>query len=137
MTFLQLHTVDGLHQRGVIHRDIKPGNILFGNDGYPLIGDFGVARQFAFGIGPAQQLEPAKVEFLSRFEAGDLTIGRCGTHGYMAPEIVRGRPYSYGADLFSLGVVMYQLLHEGKVSSFSSSPLHLVLIVHPLAAFRG
>lgn len=80
------------HDAGVIHRDIKPANILMLPNGLPKVTDFGVAR--AVGDNTA----------LTR------TGSSVGSPSYMAPEQVRGEPVDARADLFSLGVVAYQLL---------------------------
>ncbi|MCB9897719.1 MAG: serine/threonine protein kinase [Planctomycetes bacterium] len=82
------------HQNGVIHRDLKPGNILVGKDGRPKVIDFGVAR-------------PIERELLDAplTRAGDLV----GTLAFMAPEQLDGR-VDVRADVYSLGVVLYELL---------------------------
>lgn len=80
------------HQRLVIHRDIKPGNILVTKDGTPKLLDFGIAKMLdASGNAEATMLRPMTPE-------------------YASPEQVRGEPVSTSTDVYSLGVVLYQLL---------------------------
>lgn len=89
------------HQRGVIHRDLKPANVMVGDDGRIKILDFGIAK-----VSGQQQLS----------EDGQLI----GTVPYMAPEQLRGDPVDARCDLFSLGVMLYQLstgLHPFPASS--------------------
>ncbi len=79
------------HDRGVIHRDLKPGNLLLASDGTVKLSDFGIARLF----GNTKLTAPGNV---------------VGTVEYMAPEQAEGRPVGPKADLYSLGAVMYVLL---------------------------
>lgn len=89
------------HDHGVLHRDLKPGNILFTSDGTPKITDFGSARFF----------DPGHVA-----GAGDPGLTRAGevigTPQYMAPEQARGTPDAVGpaADVYALGAILYELL---------------------------
>ena len=80
------------HRKGVIHRDLKPANILFRRDGTPLLTDFGIAKN--------QRLD------------SDLTAtGKIvGTPRYMSPEQALGKPVDGRSDLYSLGVVLYEML---------------------------
>lgn len=80
-------------ERDVIHRDIKPENIFFSETGNYKLGDFGVAVN------------------------ADKTLGglsKKGTYTYMAPEIYNGKPYGPSVDLYSLGILLYQLINSGK-----------------------
>ena len=89
------------HAAGIVHRDVKPSNILVSADGRQVkLVDFGVAR---LGEGDTGQL--------GRTHAGQLV----GTPRYMSPEQALGLPVDHRADLFSLGVVLYEMM-TGKVA---------------------
>ena len=83
------------HAQGIVHRDIKPENILVTTDGVVKVADFGLARAFADGRAT---------------QAGAVT----GTVQYLAPEQIRGEPADPRSDLYSLGIVTYELL-TGKL----------------------
>ncbi|MDJ0841723.1 MAG: serine/threonine-protein kinase [Acidobacteriota bacterium] len=82
------------HRNLIIHRDLKPGNILVTRDGEPKLLDFGIAR-----------LTTAAAE-----QTVTVTRGRCMTPEYASPEQVCGRPVTTAGDIYSLGVVLYELL---------------------------
>jgi eukaryotic-like serine/threonine-protein kinase len=82
------------HQRLVIHRDIKPSNILVTKESTPKLLDFGIAKIFDPTAG----------------DGGETTIGRPMTPEYASPEQIRGEPITTASDVYSLGVVLYQLL---------------------------
>ncbi len=86
--------LDYAHQCGIIHRDVKPANVLMDQDGEPMLADFGLARQ----TGSTSQLT----------QEGDLL----GTPAYMAPEQVRGQHDAVDArsDIYGLGVLLYEAL---------------------------
>ena len=82
--------MDYAHARGVLHRDIKTSNVLLAPDGSAKLGDFGIARL------PGSHLTQ--------------TGAMLGTPAYMAPEAIRGKGVDERSDVFSLGVVLYELL---------------------------
>ena len=83
--------LDHAHRRGVVHRDVKPDNILFDDDGNAFITDFGIAT--------------------ARFHARLTASGRAmGTPHYMSPEQAMGKLVDGRSDLYALGVVMYEAL---------------------------
>jgi serine/threonine protein kinase/Tol biopolymer transport system component len=84
------------HARGIVHRDLKPENVIIGRDGQVKVLDFGLAK-------PVED-DPADALGLTR--AGTML----GTHGYMAPEQVRGGAVDHRADIFSFGAVVYEML---------------------------
>ena len=85
------------HEKGFTHRDLKPSNIFITHDGWVKILDFGLVKL-------AETLFPEG-------EADFTASGRMlGTVGYMAPEQVRGKPVDQRADLFNLGLVLYEML---------------------------
>jgi tRNA A-37 threonylcarbamoyl transferase component Bud32/HAMP domain-containing protein len=95
------------HARGVVHRDVKPSNILLSQDGRTAkLLDFGVAR-----IGEASDGQ------LERTQAGQMI----GTPRYMSPEQALGLPVDHRSDLFSLGAVLYEMV-TGRIA-FSASGL--------------
>ncbi len=81
------------HESGLVHRDIKPANIMVGDDGDPVILDFGLARDLTGG-------------------GAELTVtgDLIGTPAYMAPEQIAGKPVDRRADVFALGVILYECL---------------------------
>jgi eukaryotic-like serine/threonine-protein kinase len=83
--------LDAAHAHGVVHRDVKPGNLLLAGDGTVRVADFGVAS--AAGL-----------------DSLTMTGTILGTAGYLAPEQARGEPTTPATDLYALGVVAFELL---------------------------
>ncbi len=94
LTATLARAVEVLHQRGVVHRDLKPGNIMLRSSGAPMLMDFGLARSFTSS---------------NRLTATGTPIG---TPAYMSPEQVGGQADAIGpgADVYSLGVILYELV---------------------------
>jgi serine/threonine-protein kinase len=111
--------LDHAHQRGIIHRDVKPSNILLADDGRPVLADFGIARMLDNSSGLTM--------------AGRVV----GTPAYMAPEQARGAPADSAVDRYALGIVAYEML-TGRVP-FVADTTHAVLyaqVATPPAAPR-
>ncbi len=94
------------HAKGIIHRDLKPGNILIDDEGNAYLTDFGLARM---------------VHSEERLTKSDSMIG---TGTYMSPEQVRGDPVDHRADIYAMGIVLYEMVcgqlpyHAGDEPSF-------------------
>ena len=87
------------HSRGIVHRDLKPTNIMFTPDGHVKVMDFGLAKQLIHADGQEQSL------------TGMTKTGTTvGTLPYMSPEQVRGQKVDARSDLFSFGVMLYEML---------------------------
>lgn len=93
------------HRAGIVHRDIKPGNVMIANDGTVKVMDFGIARAVSDATGNLEQ-----------------TTSILGTALYISPEQARGEEPDTRTDLYSLGVVMYELL-AGKPPFSADSPV--------------
>jgi len=98
------------HSRGVVHRDVKPANIMFDHDGRVMLTDFGISKA---------------LQSASALTGTGMIIG---TPHYMAPEQAKGQPVDGRADQYSLGVVGYRLL--AGVLPFSGDSVHTILYKH-------
>ena len=120
-----LQIAEGLaaaHEAGVVHRDIKPDNVMLRADGLVKILDFGIATRTGTDVPPA----------LSGFIGADGTV--IGTSGYMSPEQRQGLPVDARSDVWSLGIVMYEmstgvLPASAATAELSHLPAELVRII--------
>ena len=94
------------HAQGVLHRDLKPGNVLLCQDGSVKVGDFGVAKM---------------AEGMDLTQAGMML----GTPAYLAPERIEGEPASPATDIYSVGVMMYEFL-AGRKPFDADTPLGMI-----------
>src|SRR5919199_644415 len=94
------------HRQGVVHRDIKPHNVLVDGEGRIKVTDFGIAR-----AGPSQMTEEGSI---------------IGTAQYLSPEQAQGAPVTPASDLYSVGIVLYEIL-TGSVPFGGESPVELAM----------
>ena len=92
------------HEAGVVHRDIKPENIMLRRDGYVKVLDFGIAKLAEQEL--PSEIEPEEALGLVATHVGSIL----GTVRYMSPEQARGEPVDHRTDIWSLGVVLYEMV---------------------------
>lgn len=111
--------LDYAHQQGIIHRDIKPGNVMLDENGNAYLSDFGIARVLGSNL------------------TGSAIIG---TPAYMSPEQAHGLPLDARSDIYSLGIVMFELI-TGREPYQAETPMALLLKhinepIPPVSQFR-
>ncbi len=108
------------HQAGILHRDIKPANILVAKNGYAKLADFGLAK-----LQDNQVSSEATQTLKAELTRPGLILG---TIAYMSPEQASGRPLDARSDIFSFGVVLYEMV-AGKRPFSGTTELELLKIV--------
>lgn len=103
-----------MHLKGLIHRDLKPGNIFFALDGQIKIGDFGLVTDMAdIPVDPLTSSSSNSSTNIGDFDFTNISqkkhTQRVGTSLYMSPEQAKGLPYNYKVDIFSLGLILFEL----------------------------
>lgn len=104
------HALEHAHQKGILHRDVKPSNILIGAGGEPMLADFGIAKL----------LEEGEGHTLTGTGVG------VGTPEYMAPEQGLGKEVDVRADIYALGIVLFELL-TGQKPFTADTPMAVVI----------
>ena len=121
--------LDAAHSHGIIHGDIKPENIMLQDSGAPKLFDFGIARQTA---------EEAATITRSVLDVREVPGAKiAGTLAYMPPEILRGEPGDIRSDLYSLGVVLFELVAGQKPFLGPTSTSLIAQIMHEAAPRLG
>jgi Tol biopolymer transport system component/tRNA A-37 threonylcarbamoyl transferase component Bud32 len=107
--------LEAAHEKGITHRDLKPGNIIVKPDGTVKVLDFGLAKIGGLSV-PASADSPTMTQ--AQTQAGVIL----GTAAYMSPEQAKGKPVDQRADIYSFGVVVYEMvtgqrLHGGETTT--------------------
>ena len=107
--------LDFAHQKGFVHRDVKPGNVLYRNDGRVVLADFGIAKA------------------MDGSNSSTVAGASIGTPDYMSPEQARGEPVDGRSDLYSLGTMFYEIL-VGNPPYQAADPFTVALmhVTHPI-----
>jgi serine/threonine protein kinase len=101
--------LDYAHKRGIVHRDVKPSNVLLGEEGWPLLADFGLAKM---AEGSSEKLTGTGVGM--------------GTPMYMSPEQGQGVNVDHRSDIYSLGIMLYEFV-TGDVPFRADTPMAIVI----------
>ena len=115
------------HQEGIVHRDLKPDNVILGDDGHPRILDFGLAKLLE------QQQEVLRSQLSQQQTRTDVMTREgkiLGTAPYMSPEQARGEVVDHRSDIFSFGVMLYEMVTGRMPFQGSNQVDTLAAILH-------
>ena len=121
--------VEAAHEQGIVHRDLKPGNVLLTEEGSVRVVDFGLAKS----VGAPEPSVPRSGGEAPAASGEDPTeLGEVlGTAGYMSPEQARAEPVDKRTDIWSFGVILYELLSGRRLAGGERPPDELEWLFHP------
>jgi len=125
--------LDAAHGAGIVHRDIKPENIMLRPDGYVKVLDFGLARPIDAALSPCDHSSR-----LTRDSYESVQGTLLGTFLYMSPEQARGQEVDHRSDIWSLGVVLYEMV-AGRVPFDGDTPSDTIaaILKHEMPPLAG
>jgi tRNA A-37 threonylcarbamoyl transferase component Bud32/Tol biopolymer transport system component len=128
--------VEAAHSKGVVHRDLKPGNVMITPEGRVKVLDFGLARTAEGSVSSASNTALSQSPTLTspvHMHSPTIAGAIMGTAGYMSPEQARGKPVDKRSDIFSFGCILFEMLTGSRpfVGETVSDSVAATLHLHP------